>query len=123
MPMSRVPYPDGSFGTYPHSFDRGKPGVIAVTAEGNRFVNESDSYHDVGAAMISVAAGKSEASAFLVCDKQFIRRYGLGMAKPFPVPLGPYLRSGYLKRGETIEELAVQLDVDPARLASTVRSF
>jgi len=123
MPMSRVPYPDGSFGTYPHSFDRGKPGVIAVTADGNRFVNESDSYHDVCVAMIGAAAKNREASAFLICDKHFIRRYGLGMAKPFPIPLGPYLRSGYLKRGETIEELAVQIDVDPTQLANTVRSF
>ena len=52
MPVSRVPRSDGTFGVYPHSFDRGKPGVIAVTARGDRFVNESNSYHDVGEGML-----------------------------------------------------------------------
>jgi len=32
MPVSRVPYPDGSFGIYPHTFDRGKPGVGDIKA-------------------------------------------------------------------------------------------
>ena len=123
MPMSRVPYSDHTFGTYPHSFDRGKPGVIAVMANGKRFVNESDSYHDVGVAIIDAGAGNGEAAAFLVCDHRFIRRYGLGMAKPFPIPLGPYLRSGYLKRGQTIEELAAQVGIDPIQLARTIISF
>jgi succinate dehydrogenase/fumarate reductase flavoprotein subunit len=42
------------------------------------------------------------------------------MAKPLPVPLFPYLRSGYLKKGRTIEELAVACGIDPASLAKTV---
>jgi len=121
MPVSRVPYRDGHFGVYPHTFDRGKPGVIAVTADGRRFVNEGNSYHDVGAAMI--AAGEGECSAFLICDRAAIRRYGLGIAKPFPVPLSPYLRSGYLKCGQTVEELAVQAGIDPRQLAETIRVF
>lgn len=123
MPVSRVPYPDGSQGVYPHSFDRGKPGAIAVTAEGRRFVNESNSYHDVGSAIAALGDGRREASAWLVCDSDFIRRYGLGMAKPFPVPLGPYLRSGYLMRGETIEALAAAAGIDAATLRATVDSF
>lgn len=123
MPMSRVPYADGTFGTYPHSFDRGKPGVIAVMSDGNRFVNESDSYHDFCAALVRASATGCEPAAFLICDHRFIRRYGLGIAKPFPVPLRPYLRSGYLKRGQTLEELAVRAGIDPAGLSRTISSF
>ncbi|MGA9865570.1 MAG: FAD-dependent oxidoreductase [Acetobacteraceae bacterium] len=123
MPVSRVPYRDGSFGTFPHSFDRGKPGVIAVTASGRRFVNESDSYHDVVAAMIAVRVPGQAAGAFLVCDHRFIRRYGLGIAKPFPIPLGGYLRTGYIKRGRTVEELAARTGIDGATLAATVTRF
>jgi succinate dehydrogenase/fumarate reductase flavoprotein subunit len=123
MPVSRVPYRDGKFGVYPHIFDRGKPGVIAVTAGGKRFVNEGNSYHDVGEAMIRAQPATDDRSAFLVCDDVAIRRYGLGMARPFPVPLTPYLRSGYLKRGETIEKMATRAGIDPQALSDTIRKF
>jgi len=58
-----------------------------------------------------------------MCDSVTIRRYGLGMAKPFPVPLMPYLRSGYLKRGATLEALAEQTGVDTKTLVRTVQEF
>ena len=31
---------------------------------------------------------------------------GLGISKPRPIPVGPHLRSGYIKQGRTVEELA-----------------
>ncbi len=123
MPVSRVPRPDGSVAIYPHSFDRGKPGSIAVTAGGVRFVNESNSYHDVVVAMLGVLGKDVGARFFLVCDSRFIKRYGLGMAKPFPFLLGRYLRAGYLHRGDTIEALAVSAGIDSARLADTIARF
>ena len=45
------------------------------------------------------------------------------MAKPLPVPLFPYLRSGYLKKGRTLEELATRCGIDPAGLKNTVERF
>jgi len=123
MPVSRVPYRDGTFGVYPHSYERGKPGSIAVGADGRRFVNEANSYHDVVGAMIARRAKAGPPCAHLVCDHRFIQRYGLGMAKPFPVPLGPYLRSGYLNRAPTLEELAMKIGVDAAALEATVDDF
>jgi succinate dehydrogenase/fumarate reductase flavoprotein subunit len=121
MPVSRPPRRDGSLGVYPHSFDRGKPGIIAVGRDGRRFVNESNSYHDVGAAMIS--AGRREPAAFLLGDHRSVRRYGLGMAKPFPIPLGSYLRSGYLIRGRTLAEVALKAGIDAVSLEDTVRAY
>jgi succinate dehydrogenase/fumarate reductase flavoprotein subunit len=123
MPMSCVPCADGSFAMYPHSFDRGKPGVIAVTADARRSVNEGNSYHDVGEAMIRAMAVCAGRAAFLICDSAAIRRYGLGMARPFPVPLAPHLRSGYLKRGRTLDDLAAQTGMDARTLNDTVRRF
>lgn len=123
MPVSRVLYPDGQRGIYPHTFDRGKPGIIAVTAGGKRFVNEGNSYHDVGEAMLRARPAEADRSAFMVCDHAAIRRYGLGMAKPYPVPLTPYLRSGYLRRGPTIKDLAAQAGIDPQGLIDTIRRF
>jgi FAD binding domain len=44
VPVSKVPRKDGSTGVFPHFVDRAKPGVIAVLANGRRFVNEALSY-------------------------------------------------------------------------------
>ena len=61
--------------------------------------------------------------AWLVCDHRFQRRYGLGFSKPFPFPTGPYRRSGYLKRGATLDALARECGIDAAALADTVSAY
>nr|WP_145545469.1 FAD-dependent oxidoreductase [Variovorax boronicumulans] len=122
-PVSHVPHADGSVGHFPHIIDRGKPGVIGVLSNGRRFVNEADGYHDYTAAMVAQAPAGEEVCSWLVCDHRFQRLYGLGHARPFPLPVGPALRSGYLQRGATIEALARACGIAPAALAETVREF
>jgi succinate dehydrogenase/fumarate reductase flavoprotein subunit len=122
-PVSLVPYRGGRVGTYPHIVDRGKPGLIAVLSDGRRFVNEADGYHQFTSAMIASVPDDEEVAAWLICDSAFQRRYPFGMSKPFPVPVWPYLRSGYLTRGRTLEELARACGIDPAGLADTVAAF
>ena len=122
-PVSMVRYRNGRVGTYPHIVDRGKPGLIAVLSNGKRFVNEADGYYQFTAAMIAAAPAGEEVTAWLICDHAFQRRYPFGMAKPFPIPAWPYLRSGYLRRGATLEELAHQCGIDSAGLTSTVAAF
>jgi len=118
VPVSRVPRGGGEFGLFPHFIDRAKPGVIAVTAKGARFVNEGNSYHDFVQALL----GTGETHAWLVTDHRAIRAYGLGFVKPRPLPLGPHLQSGYLKRGGTVAELARAAGIDAA-LVDTVRAY
>ncbi len=48
---------------------------------------------------------EAETSAWLICDHATIRKYGLGYAKPAPVPVGIFVRNGYLARGTTLREL------------------
>ncbi|MFT8247378.1 FAD-dependent oxidoreductase [Roseomonas sp. BN140053] len=123
VPVSRVPRRDGSFGLFPHFIDRAKPGMIAVGLDGRRFVNEANSYHDFVPPMLARSGDADEAAAFLLCDHRAIRRYGLGIAKPFPLPLTPYLRSGYLHRGRSLSSLAEQIGLDVATLNDTVARF
>jgi succinate dehydrogenase/fumarate reductase flavoprotein subunit len=125
VPVSRVPRPGGAGGIFPHFVDRAKPGVIAVTRRGRRFVNEADSYHDFVQAMARecAAAGDPDVAAWLVADHRTIRRYGLGFVKPFPLPLGPHLRSGYLLRGATPQALACRAGIDEAALAATLVEY
>jgi succinate dehydrogenase/fumarate reductase flavoprotein subunit len=122
-PVSKVQYSDGSGGHFPHIIDRAKPGVIGVLANGKRFVNEAGGYYDYTAAMVAAVPGGEEVASWLICDHRFQRRYGLGFAKPFPLPLMPYIRSGYLKRGASIEELGAVCGIVPDALAETVRNY
>lgn len=123
MPVSRVPYADGGFGVFPHLLDRYKPGIIGVLRNGKRFTNESNSYHDVGAALIRACAGEQETAMWLVCDRTAIAKYGLGYAKPAPIPLGGLVRRGYLIKGATLADLARNAGIDTAGLEITVREY
>lgn len=124
VPISRPPRPDGTLGTFPHFVDRSKPGVIAVTRSGRRFTNEADSYHDFCQAMVKRTEEEgSEACAFFLADHRTFRRYGLGFAKPAPVPYGHLIRAGYLFRGKTIADLAEAIGADPGALEKTVSAF
>lgn len=123
VPVSLVPRKDGTFGNFPHFVDRAKPGVIAVLKTGRRFVNEAESYHDYGAALIEAHSGTGPAESWLIVDHATIRYYGLGHVKPYPVPLWGALKSGYLIRGGTIQELAKNAGIDTEGLEKTVSDF
>lgn len=123
VPTSVTTRPDGSQGVMPHFIDRTKPGMIAVSRSGVRFANEANSYHDFVQDMVRACAGERDVFAWLICDHRALRSYGLGCVAPAPLPIGRHLRSGYLKRGSTIAELARQIDVDPATLERTVAHY
>jgi succinate dehydrogenase/fumarate reductase flavoprotein subunit len=121
VPVSVTTRKDGSKGVMPHFIDRAKPGVIAVTADGKRFTNEGNSYHDFVQAMVAACAGRKEVAAYLICDHRTLRKYGLGTVAPFPLPIGRHLRSGYLLKGRTLAELARNAGIDAAALEATVK--
>ncbi|MFO1061070.1 MAG: FAD-dependent oxidoreductase [Dongiaceae bacterium] len=119
--FSRLPGPEGAL--FPHFIDRAKPGIILVDETGQRFCNEAESYHDVAQAMIAAGIDGEARRAFFVADHRAVRRYGLGAARPAPLPLGPHLRSGYLSRAGSPAALARLIGVDPAGLEATVADF
>ncbi|MEB0205200.1 FAD-dependent oxidoreductase [Pseudomonas sp. CCC3.1] len=123
MPVSKVPTGDGEFTAFPHLLDRYKPGIIGVDVAGRRFTNESNSYHDVGEAMINNDVTRSQTAMWLVCDARTLGKYGLGFAKPSPMPLGTLLRNGYLLKGRTLAELALKAGIDGPGLEQTVERY
>ncbi len=122
-PVSLVPRSDGSFAHFPHLIERAKPGLIMVRADGRRFANEADSYHDVMQALIAATPAGQPVQAWLICDHHFMRHYGLGAAKPAPMPLGPMLANGYVKRGRTLAELAHVCGIAADGLEHTVLRY
>ena len=122
-PVSLVPRRDGSSGRFPHLIDRGKPGFIAVTADGRRFTNEADCYHDFMNDLFARTPAGQAPEAWMICDRQARRRFGIGWAKPLPFAAWYYQRRGYLIQGRDLNELAQRCGIDSGQLQATVESF
>ncbi|MDB5988082.1 MAG: fumarate reductase, partial [Nevskia sp.] len=110
--------PDGSLQKFPHLFlDKPKPGCIAVNRQGRRFGNEAS-------LMFTEAMHASDSvPAWLICDRRFIRQYGLGLVYPGGFGLRRLLREGYVTVGATLAELAQRLDLSAESLNATVEKF
>jgi succinate dehydrogenase/fumarate reductase flavoprotein subunit len=110
---------DGSQAVFPHFvLDRAKPGTLVVDSTGHRFVNEAISYHPFALEML--AKGKSAIPAFLIADAVAVRKYGLGMVRPGGWGTRAAVADGYLSAADTIEQLALRLNIDPGQLRETV---
>lgn len=122
VPASTFTRADGSAGAFPHTVtDRAKPGLIAVDGTGRRFVNEAVSYHEFVRAQLAHA--NSAVPAWLVCDSRFLWKYGLGKIRPFVLSVSADIAAGYLKRADTVADLARQIGVPPDALGATIAEF
>jgi FAD binding domain len=127
-PVSIRSRPDGSQAVFPHFvMDRAKPGMITVNQAGQRFVNESTSYHLFALAMQQAHKTSPSIPAYLICDADALRKYGLGMVRPGAKSgdkrLAPFLADGYLTQANTLTELAHKLGINAAGLQATVEQF
>ena len=121
MPCSIRTRPDGTTAVFPHIvLDRAKPGLIAVNSAGRRFVNESDSYHDFVMAMLESNRTTPSVPAYLICDRSFIRDYGIGLVHPGTRNLSDFLRGGYLIEAPGLRDLAARIGADPDTFERTV---
>ena len=122
VPASVFPRSGGSTGVFPHTVtDRGKPGLIAVDQSGKRFVNEAISYHEFVRGQL--AHGAQAVPAWLVCDRRFLWRYGLGAVRPFTLAPGRHVASGYLKRADSVAALAEQLGLPAPDLSEALATW
>jgi hypothetical protein len=93
-----------------------------VNKDGRRFVNESDSYHDFVEGMLRANASAPSVPAWLVCDRSFIRDYGIGLVHPGASgrEIERYIADGYLHCADTLMELAQRIGIDDKALVRTV---
>ncbi|MGC0055716.1 FAD-dependent oxidoreductase (plasmid) [Brucella pituitosa] len=121
-PISLLNDGKGGVKTIPYGWlDRGRPGVIAVGPTGKRFVNESNSYHDICLALFENGYPKDKRFYF-ICDASFIKKRGMGQLLPWPWTFSPkkFEKLGYLQSGRSIRELASKIGLDPATVEATV---
>jgi len=103
-----------------HVSERALPGTIIVNSAGRRFCNEAVPYTDWGHYVYE--ANSSEASTipcYYIMDQRARNNYMFGLAIPGRLPKG-FIKSGYVKKANTIRELALQCGINPAGLADTI---
>lgn len=123
-PVSVLRRADGTEVRYPHLvWDRAKPGLMAVNGAGRRFVNESTSYHEFVQAMYRSHREVPTVPAYLICDHDFMERWGMGLALPGGRPRRHLIEAGYLRRADTLAGLARLLGVDADGLDTSAAQF
>ena len=120
-PVSETGWLAGGRGAYPHlALDRSKPGLIAVNNAGRRFVDEAVSYHEFVIGMHRSHVTVPTIPAWLICDRAFVERYGLGRVPPGRRSLRKLTASGYVFEAETLDTLSEKIKVDAVGLRDSV---
>jgi 3-oxosteroid 1-dehydrogenase len=112
----------GRFGQSTLDQARQRPRTIYVDAAGQRFVNESNSYMEVGKAMYARDKTSRAVPCWLIFDDRYRKRYAHQRSSPgrFPRKL---LESGMLKQAWTLDDLAHMCGIDSVGLCKTVDRF
>ena len=110
--------PDGEFVSFHTPNDTGRPHVMVVGPNGKRFVNESNSYMEFGKAMYDAGA----VPAWAVIESRARKKSIWGPMLPGNTPK-KMIESGYIRKFDTLEELAQACGIDPAGLAAEVERF
>ena len=100
--------------------ERARPRSLMVDSRGRRFANEARNYNDVGRAKHAFDPTGFQfpaATAWLVFDSGYRRRYHLGpLRRNDPDPQ-------WLRRADSLHELADSINVDGSELAASVARF
>ena len=104
--------------------ERSLPGCMVVNGLGERFLNESGPYPEFQQAMFANHAKTGSAiPAWIVFDARFRANYPIGPMMPASAVPDSRLRKSWLGqvywKGETLQELAAQIGVDPQGLAAS----
>ena len=112
----------GRFGQSTLDQARQRPRTIYVDEAGRRFVNESNSYMEVGKEMYARDKTSKAVPCWLIFDDRYRKRYAHQRSQPgrFPRKL---LKSGMLKQAWTLKDLAKVCSIDAAGLTETVERF
>jgi 3-oxosteroid 1-dehydrogenase len=99
------------------------PHAILVDQTGVRYMNEAGSYMTYCQGMLERQKTVPAVPSYAIMDMQYMKSYGF--VTPFPTTKRPqeWFDSGYMKKADTIEELAAMLKMDPAILRGTVNRF
>lgn len=101
-----------------------KPHAIVVDQSGERYVNEAQSYMSFCQTMLARHATVPAVPSWMIFDAQYIAKYMVAGTLPGSrnKPKA-WFDEAWLKKADTLEELARQCGLEPARLVATVERF
>ena len=114
---------DGTAIPFMHHLDLSLPFSIMVDQLGQRFCDEAGAYMEIGQRMYRRHAETGKAiPSWVIMDARQRQYYPWGTAAPGQVPQA-WLDSGYLKRANSVPELAALCGIDTAGLEATIGRF
>jgi len=103
--------------------DLAKPHSILVDQTGKRYMRESRSYVEVSRGILEHSRETQATPSWLVLDSRYLATYPLagnmrGKKKP-----ASWFEQGFLRKGDSLRELAAACDIDPGALEDSVLRF
>ena len=99
------------------------PHAILVDQSGVRYMNEAGSYMTYCQGMLARHRTVPAVPSWAIMDSQFMKNYSFITPMPGGKKPQSWFDTGFLKKADTIEELAGLLSIDPATLRATVDRF
>ena len=99
------------------------PHAILVDQSGQRYMNEAGSYMAYCKGMLERNREVPAVPSWAIMDSQFMKQYMLAGTMPGAKKPAKWFDSGFLKKADTLEELAEIIKVDAAALTGTVERF
>ncbi|MBV1686323.1 FAD-dependent oxidoreductase [Novosphingobium sp. G106] len=99
------------------------PHAILVDQSGVRYMNEAGSYMAYCKGMLERNRTVPAVPSWAIMDEQFMRSYMLAGTMPGSKKPAIWFEKGFLKKADTIEDLAALIRVDRASLRTTVDRF
>ena len=99
------------------------PHAILVDQSGVRYMNESGSYMAYCRGMLERNREVPAVPSWAIMDSQFIKSYMLANTMPGVNKPVSWFEHGFLKKADTIEELAALIKVEPSVLRATIDRF
>jgi 3-oxosteroid 1-dehydrogenase len=106
--------------------EKGLPGSVFVNKRGERFMNEAMPYNDICKAMYANHSEESPSvPCYMIFDATYRKKYPCGPMLPGAQQPDFFLpkklsETGYIKKANTLRDLAAQLGVDANNLEKTV---
>ncbi|CAN7478133.1 FAD-binding protein [Variovorax sp. LjRoot130] len=114
---------DGTPLPFMHHLDLSLPYSMMVDQLGERFCDEAGAYMEIGQRMYQRQRETGKAvPSWVIMDSRQRAYYPWGTAQPGQVP-EEWLKSGYMVKAESIDELVKKTGIDGAGLARTLERF
>ena len=115
--------PDGGTATFMHHLDLSLPFSVMVDQQGRRVADEAGAYMEIGERIYQRQRETGKAfPCWVIFDKRHRERYPWGAMPPGKTPKS-WLESGYMKKADTLEDLARLCDIDFQGLSAEIARF